>query len=167
MQRKRNRQRKAQIIPVFRDFFLKDNDDSVRLNVIRNFPALLKILPPEKREDIFLEWSAVVRGEELLGALKRSASNPLVLNWRQRDYLGRSLPELIGLVDARLVKEHLWPILQLLLVDNVSMVRDDAMWSIPILFQVYCPGKPGVDKDFATPLLHTVRGAGYVMRAGE
>jgi serine/threonine-protein phosphatase 4 regulatory subunit 1 len=138
-----------EIIPVFRDFFLKDNDDSVRLNVIRNFPALLRIVPADKREEIFLEWSSVVRGEELLGALKRSASNPLVLNWRQRDYLGRSLPELIGLVSARLVKENLWPILQVLLVDNVSLVRDDAMWSIPILLQAYCPGKPGVDRDFS------------------
>ena len=140
-----------EILPVFRDYFLKDSDDSVRLNVIRNFPALLKILPPSQRKQPFLEWSEVVRGEELLGALKRSSTNPLVLNWRQRDYLGRSLPELMGLVEPTLIKEHLWPILQTLLTDGVSTVREDAMWAVPALLQAYCPANlKGVDRDFST-----------------
>ena len=128
----------ADVFPVFQEYFLRDSDESVRLNVIRNFPSLLEIVPPDKRREPLLVWSEVVRGDEFLGARKRSASNPLVLNWRQRDYLARSLPDLIGLVDPVMVHDHLWPILQILLTDTVCTVRDDAIWSVAILFKVYC-----------------------------
>jgi len=127
------------IIPVFQGFFLTDSDDSVRLNAIRNFPSLLQLVPAVKRIDPFQVWSEVVRGDAFLGAKKRSASNPVVLNWRQRDYLARSLPDLIGLVDPTQVHEHIWPVLQELLIDSVSIVRDDAIWSIPILLEAYSP----------------------------
>lgn len=129
----------AEIFPVYQNVFLKDSDESVRLNVIRNFPSLLQILPPTKRKKPFLLWSEVVRGEEFLGAKKRSATNPLVLNWRQRDYLARSLPDLLMLLDPTLVHEHVWPILQELLTDGVSTVREDAIWAIPMLLKAYCP----------------------------
>jgi len=128
-----------EIMPVFQEHFLKDSDDSVRLNVIRNFPSLLGILPPADRKKPFLMWSEVVQGEEFLGARNRSATNPLVLNWRQRDYLARSLPDLFGLVDPELLHDQLWPILKELLADSVSTVKEDAIWSIPILLKSYCP----------------------------
>lgn len=126
------------IIGVVQNCFLNDGDDSVRLSTIRNFPAVLKLLPPKDRREPFLLWSEVVQSEEMLGGKKRSATNPTVLNWRQRDYLARSLPDLILLIDPALVHKHIWPILKLLLHDSVDIVRDDALWSIPILLVAYC-----------------------------
>jgi hypothetical protein len=129
----------ADILPVFQGFFLTDPDESVRLNVIRNFPSLLQLADKADRKVPLEIWSEVVRGEEFLGSKKRSASNPVVLNWRQRDYLARSLPDLFGLLEPTLVHEHIWPILQQLLTDSISLVREDAMWSFPILLKSLCP----------------------------
>jgi hypothetical protein len=128
----------ADILPVFEGFFLTDPDESVRLNVIRNFPSLLQLADKADRKAPLEIWSEVVCGEEFLGSKKRSASNPVVLNWRQRDYLARSLPDLFGLLDPTLVHEHIWPILQQLLTDSISLVREDAMWSVPILLKSLC-----------------------------
>lgn len=126
------------ILPVVQSFFLQDSDDSVRLNVIRNFPLLLELLPPSSRRPPIELWSSIVRGEEFLGAsIKRSATNPVVLNWRQRDYLARSMVDLFVLLDPVMIREHLWPILKRLLLDSVSIVREDAIWSIPMLFKSY------------------------------
>jgi hypothetical protein len=129
------------IVGVIQNSFLNDNDDSVRLSTIRNFPALVKLLPPSERRNLFLSWSSLVQSEEMLGSItkKRSATNPTVLNWRQRDYLARSLSDLVLLVDPILVHQHIWPILKLLLQDPIDIVRDDALWVIPILLQSFCP----------------------------
>jgi hypothetical protein len=129
------------IVGVIQKSFLNDNDDSVRLSTIRNFPALIKLLPPLERRTLFLSWSTLVQSEEILGSItkKRSATNPTVLNWRQRDYLARSLSDLVLLVDPVLVHLHIWPILKLLLQDAIDIVRDDSLWVIPILLQSYCP----------------------------
>ena len=127
------------ILPAFREYFLKDSDESVRLNVIRNFPSILMVLPLHERREPFLLWCEVVQGEEFLGAKKRSATNPLVLNWRQRDYLARSLPDLCVLVEPDLCRGQLWPMLQQLLLDTVSTVRDDAIWTLPIMLKAFCP----------------------------
>ena len=129
----------SDVLPVVKDYFLMDSDESVRLNVIRNFPALLRVLPDSERREPFLLWSQVVQGEEFLGAKKRSATNPLVLNWRQRDYVARSILDLLTLVDPKLIHDHVWPILKELLKDSVNSVRDDAMWSLPMLLRAYCP----------------------------
>jgi serine/threonine-protein phosphatase 4 regulatory subunit 1 len=134
------------ILPVFRQHFLLDTDDSVRLNVIRNFPWLLVLLPTEELKSEYLSlWKDIVKGEDLLGAYKRSATNPMLLNWRQRNHVSRSLPDLIGLASATQVHEHIWPVLQMLLVDTVSLVREDAEWSIPTLLRSYC--HENVEKD--------------------
>lgn len=126
------------IIGVVQNCFLNDGDDSVRLSTIRNFPALLKLLPVKERREPFLLWSEVVQSDEMLGGKKRSATNPTVLNWRQRDYLARSLPDLILLIDPALIHKHIWPILKLLLQDAIDIVREDALWAIPILLKSYC-----------------------------
>lgn len=125
------------IMPIFRDYFLKDTDESVRLNMIRNFPTLVSLLEPPIRNQYILLWCETIRGEEVLGAMKRSATNPLVLNWRQRDYVSKSLPELIVMVDAVFVYNHLWPILKMLLTDTVNLVREDAIWAIPLLLKAF------------------------------
>lgn len=127
------------VIPAVQSFFLPDADDSVRLNMVRNFASLLSILPVQARREPFLVWSEVVQGESFLGGRKRSSTNPLVLNWRQRSYLARSLPELIVLLPPSLLHEHLWPILQILLTDSINDVRDDALWSIAMLMRAFCP----------------------------
>lgn len=128
----------ADVMPIFRDNFLRDTDESVRLNMIRNFPTVLELLPRGVRSQYLLQWCEVVQGDEVLGAMKRSATNPLVLNWRQRNYVSRSLPELMGLVDAVFVHTYLWPILKTVLTDSISLVRDDSIWGIPILLKSFC-----------------------------
>ena len=125
------------IMPIFRDHFLKDTDESVRLNMIRNFSTLVSLLDTPLRYQYILLWCETIRGEEVLGAMKRSATNPLVLNWRQRDYVSRCLPDLIVMVDAVFVYNHLWPILKLLLTDTVNLVREDAIWAIPLLLKAF------------------------------
>ena len=127
----------SDILPVFCDYFLRDADEAVRLNVIRGFPAFLAILPEDQRTGVFLQWSEVMHGEDCLGAKKRSATNPMVLNWRQRDYLARSLPDLVGLLPPDLIHVHVWPIVMQLLSDSVNMVRDDALWTVALLFKSY------------------------------
>lgn len=134
----------SDIMPIFRDYFLRDSDDSVRLNVFRNFPSLLSLLPQSERLEYLLIWSEIILGEEFLGNTKRSATNPLVLNWRQRDYLARSLPDLLGLVSPNATREHVWPIIKHLVLDSINMVRDDVVWAIPMLLKAYTPAN--VDK---------------------
>jgi hypothetical protein len=129
----------ADVMPVFRDNFLRDTDESVRLNMIRNFPTLLSLVPADLRSEYVLQWCETIRGEEVLGAIKRSATNPLVLNWRQRDYVSRSLPELMGLVDSGFAYTYLWPILTSVLTDSINLVREDAIWGIPMLLKNFCP----------------------------
>mmetsp|Transcript_7743 Transcript_7743/g.11088 ORF Transcript_7743/g.11088 Transcript_7743/m.11088 type:complete len:967 (-) Transcript_7743:1152-4052(-) len=129
----------SDIMPMFVDHFFRDTDDSVRLNVLKNFSWLLSLLPAEIRSDYLYMWGANVKGEEILSAYKRSATNPMLLNWRQRDFVSRSMPDMLGLVDANMVQEVLWPVIQLLLTDSVNIVREDAMWCIPLLLKVYCP----------------------------
>jgi serine/threonine-protein phosphatase 4 regulatory subunit 1 len=123
------------IMPIFRDHFLNDTDESVRLNMIRNFPTLVSLLEPPIRNQYIMQWCEIIRGEEVLGAMKRSATNPLVLNWRQRDYVSRSLPDLLVMVDAVFAYNHLWPIMKLVLTDTISLVREDAIWAIPMLLK--------------------------------
>ena len=83
-------------------------------------------------------WSEVVMSEDMLGGNKRSATNPVVLNWRQRDYLARSLTELMLLVEPTLIQKHLWPVLKMLLEDPINEVREDVLWAIPILLKTFC-----------------------------
>jgi hypothetical protein len=40
----------------------------------------------------------------------------MLLNWRQRDYVSRSLPDLIGMASSVQVHEYIWPLLKMLLV---------------------------------------------------
>jgi len=125
------------VMPIFRDYFLSDTDESVRLNMIRNFPTLVSLLDEATKKQYMLLWCETMRGEEVLGAMKRSATNPLVLNWRQRNYVSRSMPDLICQVDPLFAYNNFWPILQSLLTDTISLVREDAIWSIPILLKTF------------------------------
>jgi serine/threonine-protein phosphatase 4 regulatory subunit 1 len=133
------------IMPIFRDHFLRDTDESVRLNMIRNFPTLLSLILPGLRTQYLLHWCETIRGEEVLGAMRRSAQNPLVLNWRQRDYVSRTLPDLICMADAVFVHTYLWSILKVVLTDSVNIVREDAIWAIPLLLKSFCPDNVIVD----------------------
>lgn len=126
------------ILPVFRENFFGDTDDSVRLNVIRNFPSLVSLFPKEMRTEYLSMWNDIAKGEDLLGAFKRSATNPMLLNWRQRDFVSRSMPDMLGLFGPLEVQQYLWPVMQMLLVDSVCLVREDAEWSIALLLRAYC-----------------------------
>lgn len=127
------------IVPIFREHFMRDTDDSVRINVIRIFPWLFSSLPTFARQETLSWWSEIIRGEEVLGAKKRSSTNPLLLNWRQRDYVSRSIPDLLGMMDSVSIQKHLWPVIKILLVDPICLVREDVIWSIPLLLKAFCP----------------------------
>ena len=131
------------IMPAFREYFFRDTDDSVRLNVLRNFPWLMSLLPQKLRCEYLSMWYDIVKGEDLLGAHKRSRTNPMLLHWRQRDYVSRSMPDMLGLVEPVEVHQYLWPVLQMLLTDSVNQVREDAEWSIPLLLRAYCADNMG------------------------
>jgi len=130
-------------LAAFERAFLRDPDEAIRLNVLKNLASFLGALPPGdgpgRRNSYLPVVHGVIMGEDVLGAAKRrSASNPGVLNWRQRDAVARVLPDLIVLFDAELNREFLWPVLRTLLMDSVSAVRENSGWSVPVLLRKYC-----------------------------
>ncbi|KAG7346901.1 heat repeat-containing protein [Nitzschia inconspicua] len=54
------------IMPIFRHHFLNDTDESVRLNMIRNFPTLASLLEGPLRNQYMLQWCETVRGKRYL-----------------------------------------------------------------------------------------------------
>ena len=126
----------------FEASFFSDSDEAIRLNMLKNLASFIGSLPPGDglgHRNYYLPLiHSTIMGEDVLGAAKiRSASNPGVLNWRQRDAVARVMPDLIVLYDAASTREYLWPILKTLLTDSVSIVREDAGWSIPVILRKY------------------------------
>ncbi|KAL7498978.1 hypothetical protein ACHAWT_010027 [Skeletonema menzelii] len=134
--------RDKEFLASFEVSFFSDSDEAIRLNMLKNLASFIGSLPPGDgvgHRNYYLPIiHSTIMGEDVLGAAKiRSASNPGVLNWRQRDAVARVMPDLIVLYDASLVREYLWPILKTLLSDSVSIVREDAGWSIPVILRKY------------------------------
>ncbi|KAL7437571.1 hypothetical protein ACHAXM_005679 [Skeletonema potamos] len=134
--------RDKEFLASFEVSFLSDSDEAIRLNMLKNLASFIGSIPPGDgvgHRNYYLPIiHSTIMGEDVLGAAKiRSASNPGVLNWRQRDAVARVIPDLIVLYDAALVREYLWPILKTLLSDSVSIVREDAGWSIPVILRKY------------------------------
>ncbi len=134
--------RDKEFLASFEVSFFSDSDEAIRLNMLKNLASFIGSLPPGEgvgHRNYYLQIiHSTIMGEDVLGAAKiRSASNPGVLNWRQRDAVARVMPDLIVLYDAPLVREYLWPILKTLLTDSVSIVREDAGWSIPVILRKY------------------------------
>ena len=125
------------LLSIFQQYFLKDTDDTVRLNIIRNLPSILAILPSDVRDEFLPVLIRILSGDSMLGAMKRSASNPTMLNWRQRDTIAQIVPFLIVLYKPQQVKHYLWPLITLLMSDSVSLVRENIEWAIPLLFRKF------------------------------
>jgi serine/threonine-protein phosphatase 4 regulatory subunit 1 len=126
------------MLQLFEHYFLRDPDDTVRLNVMRTLPSLLSLLEPAGRSKFLPTLHSIIVGDSVLGALgRRSATNPQLLNWRQRDAVSQILPDLVLLFNPIEVRTHLWPVLKLLLGDKVSAVRDDVEWCIPPILRKY------------------------------
>jgi hypothetical protein len=126
----------------FEQTFLRDSDEAIRFNILKNCASFLAALPPgdgEGHRNHFLPViHSTIMSEDVLGAAKkRSASNPGVLNWRQRDAVAKVLPDLIVLFGPSLNRDYIWPILKALLTDSVSAVRENAGWSVPVLLRKY------------------------------
>lgn len=136
----------------FQKSFLLDHDEAIRLNILKNLASFLGALPPGDgaghRNSYLPVLHSIIMGEDVLGASKRrSASNPGVLNWRQRDAVAKALPDLIVLFDAHLDREYLWPVLRTLLTDSVSAVRENAGWSVPVLLRKYATRQASNEKE--------------------
>ena len=128
------------ILQVYEHYFLRDPDDTVRLNVMRTLPSLLSLLDAAGRARFLPTLHSIIVGDAVLGApRKRSATNPQLLNWRQRDAVSQILPDLVLLYGPIEVRQYLWPILQLLLADKVNAVRDDVEFCIPTVLRSYAP----------------------------
>lgn len=125
---------------MFEHYFLRDPDDTVRLNVMRTLPSLLSLLDQSSRNKFLPTLHSIIVGDAVLGApRKRSATNPQLLNWRQRDAVSQILPDLVFLYGPIEVRQYLWPVLQMLLADKVNAVRDDVEFCIPTVLRSYAP----------------------------
>jgi len=128
------------LLHVFEHYFLRDPDDTVRLNVMRTLPSLLSLLDPASRSKFLPTLHSIVVGDAVLGApVRRSATNPHLLNWRQRDAVSQILPDLVLLYGPIEVRKYLWPVLKMLLADKVNAVRDDVEFCIPTVLRSYAP----------------------------
>eukprot|EP00555_Chaetoceros_dichaeta_P001685 CAMPEP_0198277726 /NCGR_PEP_ID=MMETSP1447-20131203/66000_1 /TAXON_ID=420782 /ORGANISM="Chaetoceros dichaeta, Strain CCMP1751" /LENGTH=1037 /DNA_ID=CAMNT_0043972769 /DNA_START=143 /DNA_END=3256 /DNA_ORIENTATION=+ len=125
------------LFTIFETHFLKDTDDTVRLNVIRNLISFLTLLSNAKRVRYLPILYEVITGDSMLASKRTNAMNPMVLNWRQRDMVAQILPNLISLYKPSLVRQYLWPIVKILLCDSVNVVRENTEWSLPVLFRIY------------------------------
>ncbi|KAL3765497.1 hypothetical protein ACHAW5_007380 [Stephanodiscus triporus] len=139
-------------LAAFEHSFLCDPDEAIRLNILKNLASILGALPhgegPGHRNAYIPMLHSLIMGDDILGASRRrSASNPGVLNWRQRDAVARMLPDLIVLYDANLNREYLWPMLKTLLTDLVSAVRENAGWSVSVLLRRYITKPVGGSKN--------------------
>lgn len=125
------------LLTIFETHFLKDTDDTVRLNVIRNLISFLALLNNSKRTKYLPILYEVITGDSMLASKRTNAMNPMVLNWRQRDMVAQILPNLISLYRPAYVRQYLWPIVKILLCDSVNVVRENTEWSLPVLFRKY------------------------------
>jgi hypothetical protein len=128
---------KLDLLTVFEIHFLRDADDTVRLNVIRNLPSFLSLLSFSKRSKYLPVLYEIIRGDTMLASKRKNALNPILLNWRQRDMIAQIMPNLISLYRPDQVRQYLWPIVKILLSDSVNLFRQNIEWSIPILLKSY------------------------------
>jgi len=138
---------KRDILSVFEHHFLSDADDTVRFNVIRNLPSFLALLSFSKRSKYLPLLYEIITGDGLLAQKRRSALNPMILNWRQRDMIAQIIPNLIILFKPSQVRQFLWPIVKVLLSDSVNLVRQNVEWSIPVILRSYETKKCKYDND--------------------
>lgn len=128
---------KRDLLSMFEYSFLRDQDDTVRLNIIRNLPSFLSLLSFSKRSKYLPMLFDIICGDTMLASKRKNSLNPILLNWRQRDMIAQILPNLIVLYRPDQVRQYLWPIVKLLLSDSVNLIRENVEWSIPILLRSY------------------------------
>lgn len=128
---------KRDLLSIFELQFLRDTDDTVQLNVIRNLPSFLSLLSASKRSIYLPILFEIINGDTMLASKRKNALNPVLLNWRQRDMIAQILPNLISLYPPDQVRQYLWPIVKTLLSDPVNIIRENIEWSIPILLRCY------------------------------
>jgi len=128
---------KKDLLSIFDTQFLRDPDNTVRLNVIRNLPSFLSMLSSSKRNKFLPALCEIITGDTMMASKRKNARNPLLLNWRQRDMIAQIMPNVIMLYKAGIVRQFLWPVVKELLTDSVNIVRRNAGWSVPTLFRCY------------------------------
>ena len=128
---------KLDLLSIFEVQFLRDTDDTVQLNVIRNLPSFLSLLSVPNRSTYLPILFQIINGDTMLASKRKNALNPVLLNWRQRDMVAQILPNLISLYPPDQVRQYLWPITKTLLSDPVNIIRENVEWSIPILLRCY------------------------------
>ena len=138
---------KIDLLSIFENHFLRDTDDTVRLNVIRNLTSFLSLLSFSKRSKYLPMLYEIITGDAMLASKRKNALNPMILNWRQRDMIAQILPNLIILFKPSQVRQYIWPIVKILMSDSVNLVRENVEWSIPIIIRCYETKKCRYDND--------------------
>ena len=138
---------KKDLLSIFEDCFLRDSDDTVRLNIIRNLPSFLSLLSFSKRSKYLPILYEIITGDSMLASKRKSALNPMILNWRQRDMIAQIIPNLIILFKPSQVRQYIWPLVKILMSDPVNHVREHVEWSIPIILRCYETKKCKYDND--------------------
>jgi hypothetical protein len=128
---------KRDLLSIFENHFLRDADDTVRLNVIRNLPSFMSLLTFSKRSKYLPVLYEIITGDAMLASRRKNARNPMILNWRQRDMIAQIIPNLIILFKPSQVRQYIWPIVKVLMSDSVNLVRENVEWSIPIILRCY------------------------------
>lgn len=135
------------LLPIFESSFLRDGDDTVRLNIIRNLPSFFSLLSHSKRSKYLPVLYEIITGDAMLASKRKNAMNPMILNWRQRDMIAQIIPNLIILYKPSQVREYIWPIVKILMSDSVNHVREHVEWSIPVILRCYETKKCKFDCD--------------------
>ncbi len=138
---------KTDLLSVFENQFLRDTDDTVRLNVIRNLPSFLSLLSFTKRSKYLPILYEIITGDAMLASKRKNALNPMILNWRQRDMIAQIIPNLIILFKPSQVRQYIWPLVKILMSDAVNLVKENVEWSIPIIIRCYEAKKCKYDSD--------------------
>ncbi len=138
---------KRDLLSIFENYFLRDADDTVRLNIIRNLPSFMSLLSFSKRSKYLPILYEIITGDSMLASKRKNALNPMILNWRQRDMIAQIIPNLIILYKPSQVRQFIWPIVKVLMSDSVNIVRENVEWSIPIILRCYETKKCRYDND--------------------
>lgn len=138
---------KTDLLSIFETHFLRDTDDTVRLNVIRNLPSFLSLLSFSKRSKYLPILYEIITGDAMLASKRKNALNPMILNWRQRDMIAQIIPNLIILFKPSQVRQYIWPLVKILMSDPVNLVKENVEWSIPIIIRCYETKKCKYDND--------------------
>ncbi|CAG8850318.1 35688_t:CDS:2, partial [Racocetra persica] len=99
-----------------------DDIDEVKSGLIEHLAEFIECLPQSTRNNYLPSLNDVWDGVKN--------------HWRLRDEITKQIPELCRLVDGQCVISHILPLTIRAIKDEVASVRETAVASFPVLFEV-------------------------------